>query len=105
MSGTTHATEARCPDCGHDEARVRVRGNAFSAVCTSCGRADVRPVLTGRDLLDVEGERFDAELFELDAARYGSACALTAEQLPDTDSLMTDELGLRVELRLPVPPR
>jgi hypothetical protein len=92
MSGQRHTSEAQCPTCGHDEAIVRVRGNAFSAVCTQCRRADVTPLLSGDDLLSVEGETYDAELFELEAARSGSAVALV-------------DVPLLVELRLPVPPR
>jgi hypothetical protein len=94
MSGQRHTSEAQCPTCGHDEAIVRVRGNAFSAVCTLCGRADVTPLLSTVDLLAIEGETYDAELFELDSIRAGGA-----------SSLLVDEPPLRVELRLPVPPR
>lgn len=92
MSGHVHTSEATCPTCGCDTATVRVRGNAFSCVCTGCGRADVTPLLTDADLLSIEGEPYDAELFVLDDARWGGASALTAPPL-------------HVELRLPVPPR
>lgn len=81
MSGQVHHSDSQCPTCGNSEAIVRVRGNAFSAVCTSCRRADVTPLLSTDDLLDVEGERFEAELFELDAARNGCASALAVAPL------------------------
>ena len=89
MSGQRHVSESECPTCGNDAAIVRVRGNAFSAVCTQCGRADVTPLLSSADLLDVEGERYEAELFELEAVRSGQA----------------SPLALAVELRMPVPTR
>lgn len=97
MTGQTHMSEAQCPTCGADEAVIRVRGNAFSAVCTGCGRADVTPLLTAADLLATEGETMDAELFELEAARSGCAFGLVTP--------MNVDAPLLVELRLPVPPR
>lgn len=102
-------SEAHCPSCGHDEAIVRVRGNAFSAVCTGCGRADVTPLLDADDLLTTEGETLTAELFELDAARNG--CAWPLQALDDNAGVFADHFdkalsrALSVELRLPVPPR
>lgn len=108
MTGHTHTTDATCPDCGHGEAIVRVRGNAMSSVCTGCRRADVAPMLTGVDLRIVHPELLDAEVFALDAARYGDAGGLGWDApLPDFNGPVTDELGrpLVVELRLPVPPR
>jgi hypothetical protein len=99
MTGQTHASEAQCPTCGADEAVIRVRGNAFSAVCTGCGRADVTPLLTAADLLATEGETMDAELFELEAARIGAASVLVSTAPKSVPSMW------RAELRLPVPPR
>lgn len=81
---------------------MRVRGNAFSSVCTSCRRADVSPLLDTADLLVTEGEPFEAELFELEAARCGSALGLTVEHVIVDEAC---DLPLLVELRLPVPPR
>lgn len=49
-------TEASCPSCGFDRARVRVRGNAFAATCLRCRRTDVMPLLSEADLLAVDGE-------------------------------------------------
>lgn len=42
--------------CGCTTARVRVRGNAFSAVCVECGHAQVVPMLHGQELRDAWGE-------------------------------------------------
>lgn len=106
-------SESQCPTCGHDEAIVRVRGNAFSAVCTSCGRADVTPLLDSDDLLATEGETLTAELFELDAARFGDAGPLRSmlvsrQVYEDSDPGLLGQhidAALQVELRLPVPPR
>lgn len=109
MTGQTHMSEAQCPTCGADEAVIRVRGNAFSAVCTGCGRADVTPLLTGADLLATEGETFEAELFELEAVRSGQATPLSIVEsiakARELVELQTYEPDLHVELRLPVPPR
>lgn len=92
-------SEAHCPSCGNDEAIVRVRGNAFSAVCTQCGDAVVTPLLDSDDLLTTEGETFEAELFELEAARSGCAGAVVTQVYVD------EAAHFAVELRLPVPPR
>lgn len=75
-------SESECPTCGNDAAIVRVRGNAFSAVCTSCRRADVTPLLGTDDLLITEGETLTAELFELEAARHGAASVLVSTTPP-----------------------
>lgn len=117
MSGQHHVSESECPTCGHDAAIVRVRGNAFSSVCERCGRADVTPLLDADDLLATEGERYEAELFELDAIRYGDPTPL--QQLSEVDvelqrirghmralgDSVRETLPVAVELRLPVPPR
>lgn len=89
MSGQRHVSEAQCPTCGNDECIVRVRGNAFSSVCTSCRRADVTPLLDALDLVLTEGETMEAEMFELEAVRSGQSTPLS----------------LQVELRMPVPTR
>jgi hypothetical protein len=132
MSGQRHTSEATCPTCGNDEAIVRVRGNAFSSVCTGCRRADVSPLLDGIDLVLTEGETMDAELFELAAARMGCATALVGtapneKPPPWSQQVIDDNTGalqpafdvdfaaavdrvldapaFSVSMRLPVPPR
>lgn len=110
MTTTTHSSaDARCPDCGNGDAIVRVRGNAISSVCTGCRRADVGPMLDEHDLLLIEGESLDAELFALEAVRAGQAAPLSirdsilkAAALVDSS---TYEPTLQVELRMPVPTR
>lgn len=110
MTATTHTTDARCPDCGGTEAIVRVRGNAVSGVCSRCRRVDVGPLLDGDDLDLVTRDDLDAQVFELDAVRFGDATPLSvAEAAAELAAARAANVrwaaDLRVELRMPVPPR
>lgn len=113
MTTTTISADARCPDCGNGEAIVRVRGNAMSSVCTGCRRVDVGPMLDEHDLLLIEGELLEADLFTLDAVRAGQAEPLRSmlvsrQVIEDSDpGLLRQHIegALQVELRMPVPPR
>lgn len=107
MTSTTFSGDARCPDCGNADAIVRVRGNAMSSVCTGCRRVDVAPMLDEHDLLLIEGETLEADLFALEAVRSGQASPLawSPQVIEDNIGTLQPELdrALQVQLRMPVP--
>lgn len=87
------ADDAHCPACGHDEARVRTRGNAYAATCTSCSHVELVPMLYG-DALSVFDEPSSqlADVIALGTRARSGAVAAPAPELP---------AGLGVTFRAP----
>lgn len=111
MHENVSTTEASCPSCGFDRARVRVHGNAFAATCVRCRRTDVMPLLVDDDLIAVDGEHdWLAPVVELSAHKRTRVAARSfdppgaAARVPELEvelHPMCKSIVLGAELRLP----